>query len=66
MDLRNMNNISEYDSTIQSNIQGPAESKAEVNQAMNDGCTPLYIAALNGHLEVAQLLIPFNIHCRLN
>ena len=28
-----------------------------MNQAKNNGCTPLYIAAENGHLEIAKLLL---------
>ena len=33
------------------------EKDADVKKANNDGWTPLYIAAENGHLEVIKLLI---------
>mgnify|MGYP003315428180 CR=1 FL=1 len=32
-------------------------SGGSVNEADNDGCTPLHTASQNGHLEVARVLI---------
>ena len=36
--------------------KGPEEGGADVNQADNDGTTPLCIAALNGHVNVVKWL----------
>ena len=33
------------------------KAKAAINQAMNDGCTPLFIASQQGHVEAVKLLI---------
>ena len=36
------------------------EANADKDQAVNDGATPLFIAAQQGHLEVARLLLEAN------
>ena len=33
------------------------EQGADINKAMNDGCTPLFIASYKGHVEVVRMLL---------
>jgi ankyrin repeat protein len=34
-----------------------ARKEIQINQAMNDGCTPLYIACQKGHVKVVKALL---------
>ena len=49
-----------YDACRQGNLEIARQllkHGASINQAKDDGATPLYIACQNGHLEIARLLL---------